>query len=134
MECGWPAMVGQPASQPVGRPAGQVGWPAGHWPAGRAVWPASQQLAGWLAGRPAGWLAGWRAGPLAGWLAGRAYLSLLCAWYFVLFHVISCYFMLFHVISCYFVLFHCFVTNAVASRFQEELMVRIEPQKRDLKF
>ena len=52
---------------------------------------------------------------------------------FILFRVIiSCYFMLFRVISCYFELFHCFVTNAVPFRFQEELMVRIEPQKRDL--
>ena len=53
---------------------------------------------------------------------------------FMLFHVISSYFMVFRVISCYFVFFHCFVTNAVPFRFQEELTVRIEPQKRDLQF
>merc|ERR1711995_88007 len=85
----WLASHGRSTSQPAGWPAGRPGWLAGR--------P--------LAGRP-GCLAGWRAGPLAGWLAGRAYLSLLCAWYFVLFHVLSCYFMLCYVISCYFVLFH----------------------------
>ena len=29
---------------------------------------------------------------------------------------------------------HCFVTNEVPFRFHEELMVRFEPQKRDLQF
>ena len=29
---------------------------------------------------------------------------------------------------------HCFVTNEVPFRFQEKLMVRFEPQKRDLQF
>ena len=29
---------------------------------------------------------------------------------------------------------HCFITNEVPFRFQEELMVRFEPQKRDLQF
>ena len=29
---------------------------------------------------------------------------------------------------------HCFGTNEVTFRFQEELMVRFEPQKRDLQF
>ncbi len=29
---------------------------------------------------------------------------------------------------------HCFATNEVPFRFQEELMVRFEPQKRDLQF
>ena len=44
----------------------------------------------------------------------------------------------FHLFMCVFlwelVKLHCFGTNEVPFKFQEELMVRFEPQKRDLQF
>ena len=39
-----------------------------------------------------------------------------------------------YVFLCTLIKLHCFGTNEVPFKFQEELMVRFEPQKRDLQF